>query len=85
METPMSEIEELMPVGLATPCSASDDVRRMVFAFDDKRRQDEVRRIAARVKKLESALAAMHAHYQQWSIPGELCRQVEDALCLPND
>jgi hypothetical protein len=67
-----------------TPCSASSDVRRMVFAFDDKGRQDEVRRIAARVKALENALAAMHAHYRQWSIPAELFRQVEFALGLPN-
>jgi hypothetical protein len=66
-------------------CSASSDVRRMVFAFDDKGRQDEVRRIAARVKALEDALAAMHAHYRQWSIPAELFRQVESALGLPND
>jgi hypothetical protein len=67
-----------------TSCSASSDVRRMVFAFDDKGRQDEVRRIAARVKNLEDALTAMHAHYRQWSIPAELFRQVESALGLPN-
>ena len=65
-------------------CSASSDVRRMVFAFDDKGRQDEVRRIAARVKDLEDALAAMHEHYRQWSIPAELFRQAESALGLPN-
>jgi hypothetical protein len=68
-----------------TSCSASSDVRRMVFAFDDKVRQEEVRRIAARVKNLEDALTAMHAHYRQWSIPAELFRQVESALGLPNE
>jgi hypothetical protein len=67
-----------------TPCSASSEVRGMVFAIDDKEWQDAVRRIANRVKALEDALTAMHTHYRQWSIPGELFKQVESALGLPN-
>ena len=56
----------------------------MVFAFDDHARQQEVRRVAARVKALEDALRAMRDHYRQWSIPGTLYNQVEAALGEPN-
>lgn len=69
----------------AATCSASDEVRRMVFAFDDYGRQREVRRIAARVKALEDALRGMRDHYRQWAIPGTLQNQVEAALGSPND
>lgn len=69
----------------AATCSASDEVRRMVFAFDDHGRQQEVRRIAARVKALEDALRGMRDYYRQHMISGTLYKQVEDALGEPND
>jgi len=37
----------------AAPCSASDEVIRMVFAFGDKERQDAVKKLAERVRRLE--------------------------------
>lgn len=66
-------------------CSASDDVLRMVFAFDDKERQDEVRRIANRVKALEDALLGMREYYRQHMITPALYKQVEAALGMPGN
>lgn len=66
-------------------CSASDEVRRMVFAFDDYDRQDEVRRIAARVKALEDALLGMREYYRQHMITPALYKQVEAALGMPGN
>jgi len=65
-------------------CSASEEVRRMVFAFDDHGRQQEVRHIADRVKALEDALRGMRNYYRQHMISGTLYKHVEDALGEPN-
>ena len=56
----------------------------MVFAFDDHGRQQEVRRIADRVKALEDALRGMRNYYRQHMISGTLYKHVEDALGEPN-
>ena len=52
----------------------------MVFAFGDHGRQQEVRRLAARVKALEDALRGMRDYYREHVISGVLYKQVEDAL-----
>lgn len=85
--TPKPETNDDLTAEAVVPaaiCSASEEVRRMVFAFDDYGRQKEVRRIAARVKALEDALRGMRDYYHQHMISGVLYKQVEAALGEPN-
>ena len=70
------------------PCSASDEIRRMVFAFDDHGRKQEVRRIAARVKKLEQFVNECRDDFdcdQDAHRYGTTCRACAAAELMPND
>ncbi len=72
----------------AAPCSASDEVIRMVFAFGDKERQDAVKKLAERVRRLEWFVKECRddfdcdhdAHRYKTT-----CRACAAAALMPND
>ena len=67
--------------------SVADDVRAMVFAFDDKGRQDAVRSLSLKVRELERFVEMCRDDFDcdhdahRW---GTVCRACAAAKLLPN-